>query len=277
MEFSVQYTYADFREASAAVRKPVGPGHGRTERIVVLIGTFVLLIALFITAGLANTKDASGKIIPGFWATFAVSFIPDVIIFGVAWAVLVPRLEGLSRRATRNTFIIFLLAMVAFSLLLARNQVEAPIVESASTSSTAGLDLLPFGILILGIWIGIYQYLRSLRRAAWEKQPHLRLVHRISFSEDGVTVENDRWRTIYQWSAFLCYCETSKLFVLQRSRMSFEMIPKRCVGEGSQIESLRNLLDQRVTRAGQRLTAFPVVPMHQAPRMVEPLSSRTMY
>jgi hypothetical protein len=280
MELSFTYTLDDYREGLAAVRKPMTAGKKRSrERLWVGLATGAAVLGLVIVVAVTQQTGPSGELIPTFWSIFATTLVPWAMVIGVLWALLVPRQDDVTRPAIRQMMLIVLFAGIASALIGAWNPPPAPAApEKPATLKEILLPFLPWAVVFFAIWTLLFRIISGLPRRAWDGQPHLKLPHRIRFSEASVEVESPAMRTTYQWSAFMCFRETKNLFILQPSKLIFVMIPKRACAGGAEIEALRRMLEERVPNANPAALGFAVVSKTPPPlpRMVESLPPRTM-
>ena len=121
--------------------------------------------------------------------------------------------------------------------------------------------------------------LKALYRRMWDGMSHLRLPHTARFSNERVEFENTNALCSYRWPAFVSFRETANLFVLQTSKYTFHMFPKRACRDGAQVDELRRLIEKNVANAEPVVFGFAVVakpPPSGRPRMVESLPPRRM-
>lgn len=274
MEITCTYTFADFRESLLAIRKSPGRSPKSREGLWAILIAFALMIAFAIMNNRMSQRGPSGQFIPTVWSTFAISMMPMTIILGILWALLVPRTDPVFRNLQRTS----LLVLTAFILAaMAVGALHPPPPEPKPSSNDTFAELLPFGIILIGVLVVLIRVLRAQVWRSWIAQPHLQLRQTIRIADASVELQNERFHTTYQWQAFLCYRETTNLFVLQTSKLAFVMIPKRCCHDGSGIESLRTILESHVSNAHRTASGFPLsTTPPPLPRMVEPLPPRMM-
>src|SRR5947207_9343598 len=109
MEFSITYTIDDYRECVREVRKPVRSKRS-LEPLWVGIGTAFLAIALIVIAAMTQKVTPTGEIESTRTSTFVSLLLLYTVVLGALWAIFIPRLDWINRRAFRPSLLMIYLA-----------------------------------------------------------------------------------------------------------------------------------------------------------------------
>jgi hypothetical protein len=121
------------------------------------------------------------------------------------------------------------------------------------------ISFLPLVVNLAGIAGSFVLMIRSIHRKSWDGQQHMHLPHSFRFHEDVLEINNPLIHYRYQWPAFVVFRETSNLFVLQPTRMTYWMIPKRACRDAGEVEAVRQFLERKVLNAQPQTTGFAVI------------------
>lgn len=93
--------------------------------------------------------------------------------------------------------------------------------------------LLYGGVIILGSgWLASWRFRRDKKLA---------MHFTVQFSPAQVLFVSEHGRSELNWSTFVNFAETAEFFLLYRSRLLYNFIPKRCLSVGDQ-DNLRQVL-----------------------------------
>jgi hypothetical protein len=281
MELTFTYTLEEFREGLTAVRKPIRVGKRKSrESLWVGLTTGVLLFALLIVAALTQQMTANGEIVPTFASSVALSLIPWTLIIGIAWSLFVPRMDEINQGLLRKMLMLMIFAGLLGAVIGGWNpSLPPPPPQKPATLKETLLPFIPWLLIFAILWIGIYRILRGLPKRMWDGQPNMKLPQAVKISNEALEMDSAAMRTVYQWSAFVCYRETKNLFLLQPSKLSFVIIPKRACADAGAVEALRRMVELHVPNAEPKPFGFTVThppPPLPPPRMVESLPPREM-
>jgi hypothetical protein len=276
MELSFSYTFADYQEAAKAVRRGSRTKKPGAAAKILIALTILVCAALLIVGALIQSDTNTGDVHPTKLSTFLLTMIPWALVIGAGSAVGVQKANPNSRRSIGSILLILLVTGLCVSFLFA----EAPVPPGPPAPlRDVWRQLAPWFVLLIGCFVVLVVTLKALYRRMWDGMQHLRLPHTARFSEERVEIENPTALLNYKWTAFLQFRETTNLFVLQLSKFTFHMIPKRACKTIEEVDSLRRLLEQHVANAEPVTFGFAVVAPKTPPplpRMVEPLPPRTM-
>jgi YcxB-like protein len=261
MEFSITYTIDDYRECVRAVRKPVRSKRS-LEPLWVGVGTAFLAIALVVITAMTQKVTPTGEIESTKTSTFAFSLLPCTVVLGAFWAIVIPRMDSINRRAFRPS-LLMIYAAAAIGAAIGARHASATIPAPANNDrpiQDAVVSMLPLVIMFIGVWIAMLRYVRSTDRNAWNGQPLLHLLHTIRLSDDKLETESEKARHSYRWDAFMHFRETRNLFVLRTSKLQFVIIPKRACRDGAELEALRELIERKVPNADPGRAGFAIIP-----------------
>jgi YcxB-like protein len=103
----------------------------------------------------------------------------------------------------------------------------------------AWLTEIGIAIALLAVLLGL-QYIAALR--LFQKYPFFRKSRRITFGPGGIVIESEEVRADCKWSAFTRIQETPELFLFQPTDRTATYVPKRCLGSGEEIRTMRKLI-----------------------------------
>jgi hypothetical protein len=260
MELSFSYTYRDYTEGSAAVRKPIRrPGQRSWEPILVGTATFVAMIVLMVVFAMNNQELPTGELETSYLGRVAISMFAWTLILGLIWGFFITRMDPAVRGMVRWVLFLVAVSFIAQSAVQAAFTPAIEVEQPGAADRPAYVALLPWVILFCGLFCAILLLIKVLNKTMWAGQQHLHPPHTIRFSEESVENETPTYRSVYRWEAFILYRESANLFILQIGRLAFVMIPKRACRDGQQVEDLRGLLERKVVSAQPRQTGFAVV------------------
>jgi hypothetical protein len=95
--------------------------------------------------------------------------------------------------------------------------------------------------MFVSIWVILFRLLRQGNRVARESQAG-KLHRTIHVTPEMITFEDAASQRRYLWGGIVGWQETRNLFVLYRSLVSFELVPKRAFPDPSLIDHFRGLL-----------------------------------
>jgi hypothetical protein len=260
VELSFNYSFEDYVEASRAVRKFMsGPRTRPRESMWVCIIGGVVAFALLVLIGLSPARTGDGHTQETTMSAFWSRAIAWVVPVTVAWALLARTLEQMDRWAMRRAMVFVLVFGLLCCALAARRGPAPPTPPSDSVLSDLIIGLGPWLASLCALLIILRLIVRSSYRKGWNGTPHMRLPHVARFTDDSVYFENEQWQETYRWRAFIHFIETENLFILQPSRFTFHMIPKRACRDATEVESLRQFMERHVPSADPKAIGFAVV------------------
>ena len=109
---------------------------------------------------------------------------------------------------------------------------------------------LPFSIyLIYFAIIGLWSLLPLLQAwLTWKGNPHVRGEIQCEINDDGVKMKTPTSDSFNKWESFIKTKETRNLFLLFLSKHLVYMVPKRTLQDEAQIQELRALIKQKITK-----------------------------
>ena len=96
-------------------------------------------------------------------------------------------------------------------------------------------------VLMISLWY-------ILPHAVYRKAATFKETFRINFGESGVVLENERGQTEWTWKRFVTFIESPHFFHLYFDSRSFFLVPKAAVDNGGNIQELRKLLSDKITK-----------------------------
>lgn len=87
-----------------------------------------------------------------------------------------------------------------------------------------------------------------LPNSVYKKASTFRDTFKMTFGEHRVRLENERGYTEWNWEKFSSYIESPNFIHLYFDSKSFFLVPKNAVEKTASIDSLRKLLQQKITK-----------------------------
>jgi hypothetical protein len=107
----------------------------------------------------------------------------------------------------------------------------------------AFLGILPILVVFLAPLFSLWRFLADPGNSAGA---------RFRFSESGVVTESSAGKTDCDWTIYLKAQETLNYFLLYPSSTEAQVIPKRCLSTPGELELLRDLFRQHISRNNLR-------------------------
>jgi hypothetical protein len=262
MELNFTCTYQDFLEGMKAIRRPFGPPRRRNwEPLIVIVTAFAAACALIIIAAISQPRAPLGSpVSETFLTRFVASFAVWLILEGFIWALMITVNHPDMRPAIRLYLLLLLLTTAGSTVLsVAFTPPDPPAPRAAEKPSAPLVSFLPLLVNLAGIGGAWVLMMRSIHRKSWDGQHHLHLPHSMRFHEDKLEIANPLIHYDYQWPAFVVFRETANLFVLQPTRMTYWMIPKRACRDAFEVEAVRRFLERKVLNATPQTSGFAVI------------------
>jgi hypothetical protein len=238
MSLQAQYTEADYREATSAVRSL-----GFTS--ISTAPYFYMILGLYL-------GNMLGTMLQRPYPGEPRASLPEVIVINLpyalmlgAWAIIIFRRMGRKAPAflrptgkltTVGPTFPIVLAITTFLIALLANALQYPTPPpDPSKRQTPPLQVIFNLALAFGPMVALassaillfFVLLRQTIKRHWELQPNLLRPHQIDLDDESVTISDGTSQRAYRWSSFVGWHDTPNLLLLYRSYVSFEMIPKR--------------------------------------------------
>jgi hypothetical protein len=283
MKVSFTCTINDYAAANRLHRRPEkGRRAGWGERLLflwIVLALIVLMLALAVAAAFMRASSGAPQATRGeaaiAWVVeTAAAWVPWLVIFGVVWfffsGVITPRMR---RPLLRLTLLLASMPLLIRLLDLALDGPTPPALPTLPAPAAAPVPqdaqspwrtLLPYGIVMVGVWVFAFRYLRGLLRSAWAAQPHLALPQTLEATDERILLSDPTSAHDYRWSAFTKWRESNELFLIYISEMFFHMVPKRAFETPAELEAFRQLLEGHVHSADAAPRGFSVQPVTAA-------------
>jgi len=281
MNVAVDYalTFEDWSEAQRLHRARVAKAEPLSfERIVGGIG---LLIGIGIFLAIVSLRQVPNS---GPLDFFIDPTIPALLIPHACLAAFMWFLARRNKALGKTVWLIYLglaisAAIVAYNAYVDRQRPAPPPppTQTPQTSWETYSPLLSWVFVFIGVWIAIFQMLRSTGRSDWESSPSARNPVHLTINATSIQFEQKHRRCEYQWSAFLKFRQSANLFVLYTSPNAIEVIPRRAFGDPPALDDFEQLLRSVVpAEGGADLGGKNNPPRMPPPRPVhvQPLESR---
>ena len=273
-------TFDEFAEAYRLQRRYSRFLTGPTPRsrwfgCLAMAGLFILL---FIATAIATYATGHRTVTPtgrphiesdSPIVTFLIGCLPWPILVGFLWLVI--GRFPVERRLLRGVSVVFLLIGASVSLTSTFFTPQTP-ADVGGNSSNLFTAFLPMLVALIGFLFIVRGILRRGIHVAWEGQPVVRQPVHLEATNDRVVYSTALSRSEYAWPAYVSFSETSNLFVLFPSALTFQVIPKRGFAGPEQLQAFHDLLASRLRTADASPQRFPVLPV--LPLAVAPLTER---
>ena len=108
----------------------------------------------------------------------------------------------------------------------------------------------PFAFLISSLlWIALMvAFWFILPNTVYKKAATFQDAFKMTFSEVGVRLENERGYNMWQWNKFVYYLESPNFIHLYFDSKSFFLVPKEAIIKTASLDDLRLLLQEKIKR-----------------------------
>ncbi len=96
-------------------------------------------------------------------------------------------------------------------------------------------------VLMISLWF-------VLPNAVYKRATTFKDAFKITFGHYGVRIENERGHTEWNWERFSTYIESPHFIHLYFDARSFFLVPKAAAREGDNLQELRKILEQKITK-----------------------------
>jgi hypothetical protein len=272
MKIDFQYTFAEYRDVNRAHLTP----RTAAQRVVVLLflaASFLCLLYAAIGPIPKYTSAATTAPVRVGLDDFAGSLVPYLpILFMVVILVILarPKLSMTQRRfddlsSIRGSFppvLLILGAITAAYLSYTFASIRQPTAGAVHTASGSDvnwwLGLIPSFVVLIFIWLFV---IRRMFRKNWKLQPALMRHKTLEYSSQGISCSDDLSSSSHKWEAILRCVETTDLFILYPSGMTFIIVPKRAFPSPAAVAEFLDLIREW---ANSRAVGFPVIPLAPA-------------
>jgi len=107
------------------------------------------------------------------------------------------------------------------------------------------LSFLIFSLLWFLLWITIR---RILPYSIYNRSDTFKDHFTLQIADDGILLDTQRGRQVWQWSRFSGFKETMSFFLLYFNGRSFFMVPKDAFKDITEIQAARELLKQKIAK-----------------------------
>jgi YcxB-like protein len=164
------------------------------------------------------------------------------------------------RRLQRFIVLLTLLALVAWLILIGNGFSAHRLARTFTDSGSWALfrPILPW----VGMWVVLFAGLRYLHRRRVRRyfkqtgSTTKRFVY--VFRKSGLLLTEPHARHEYDWEAFHDWKELRKMFLVQLSPVTANVIPKRVFKDSAEIDRFRTFLHEHINRPSAK-NAFPVI------------------
>ena len=108
----------------------------------------------------------------------------------------------------------------------------------------------PLAFLVSSLlWIGLMvAFWFILPNTVYKKASTFQDAFKMTFSEVGVRLENERGYNMWQWNKFQHFIESPHFIHLYFDSKSFFLVPKEAINKTANINDLRQLLQEKINR-----------------------------
>ena len=280
MRVQFQTTYADFREANlghAAAQSPSGKLPKTWARLagwLVFIGLAIVWTVLIRSSGRPSVATPQAPVTLPSGGALTIRFLYASLFsliyclsYGIVLARLLlrrPRPAWLApMKRQRWGAVLFGVCMGGVTLLFGRAlalQGQDPLATDPSGYEML-LSSLPSILFLVLVTTFAFAYRRTDVKRRWEGQSFLHRPYTLEADSTGITMEEAKSMSRYQWDYFPGFRETLNTLLLYVSPYGFWIIPKRAFASIEELEAFKALLLTHVKTGTLRPTAtsgFPV-------------------
>lgn len=148
-----------------------------------------------------------------------------------------------------------MLSLVNLTIESRNERANGTPMQSTELVVAAVIALLPALLVVVIAAVLMFYNIFWRVKGAYQRQPHLQLQHTYEFFDAHVESSNRETSSDTTWNGYRKAIESPNLFILYKSDVAIEMIPKRAFGSDAELDRFRQYLKERLPSGP---AAFPV-------------------